>query len=226
VFDIFYAGLSNAAMPALTAFKYAQFALAPAQYGDERALSLAALFIAQFPLCLLGAVFSGVSYIEGPSWRRVLVYVVVVVFVGALSGMAKLAYDSELGPIIGWALAMQLVILIFAGPQPALARARIDAGANDALNLSILTVYAGLLAIAGALLLQHFARSLLEEHAITFDWSDLAWVGAVYFALRAWSAVYVFTPAFEARRKGYFQRPWIEWLIRNMGRSSSGRAEP
>jgi hypothetical protein len=30
----------------------------------------------------------------------------------------------------------------------------------------------------------------------------------------------VFTPAFEARRKGYFQRPWIDWLVRNMGRSS------
>jgi hypothetical protein len=225
VFDIGYAGLSNAVMPALTAFKYAQFALAPAQYGDERALSLTALFIAQFPLCLLGAVFSGVSYIEGPSWRRVLIYVIVVAFVGVLSGLAKLAYDTELGPIIGWAIAMQLVILIFAGPQPALARARIDAGANDALNLSILTVYAGLLAIAGVLLLQHFAGGFLERHAIAFEWSHLAWLGAVYFALRTWSAVYVFTPAFEARRKGYFQRPWIEWLIRNMGRSS-GRGEP
>jgi hypothetical protein len=212
-------------MPALTAFKYAQFALAPAQYGDERALSLAALFIAQFPLCLLGAAFSAVSYIEGPSWRRVLVYVGVVAVVGGLSGLARFAYETELGPIIGWAVAMQLVILIFAGPQPALARARIDAGANDALNLSILAVYGGLIAIAGALLLQNFAGSFLERYAITFEWSDLAWVGAVYFALRAWSAVYVFTPAFDARRKGYFQRPWIDWLIRNIGRSS-GPGEP
>ena len=33
LFDILYAARSNAAMPARTAFRYAQFALAPAQYG-------------------------------------------------------------------------------------------------------------------------------------------------------------------------------------------------
>jgi hypothetical protein len=120
--NTWFALLSNGAMPAFTAFKYAQFALAPGQYDDDRALSLAALFIAQFPLCLLGAAFSGVSYIEGPAWKRVLVYVVVVSVIGGLSGLATFAYETELGPIIGWAVAMQLVILMFAGPQPALAR--------------------------------------------------------------------------------------------------------
>jgi hypothetical protein len=43
--------------------------------------------------------------------------------------------------------------------------------------------------------------------------TDLAWIGAAYFALRAWSAVYVYTPAFAARRKGFFQRAWIEKLV-------------
>lgn len=206
-------------MPALAAFKYAQLAIAPGQYDDDHVLSLVALFIAQFPLCLLGAAFSGVSYIEGPSWRRVAVYVGVVAVVGVLSGLGTFAYNTELGPILAWAVAMQVMILMFAGPQPALARARIDAVTNDTMNLFMLAVYGGLVAIAGALLLQNYAGSLREGWSITFEWSDLAWVGAGYFALCACSAAYVYTTAFEARRKGYFQRPWIDWLIRNMGRS-------
>lgn len=201
------------------AFRYAQFALAPGQYDDDHSLSLWALFIAQFPLCLLGAVFSGVSYIEGPTWRRVLIYVGVVAFVGALSGASAFAYDSELGPILAWAVAMQVMMLIFAGPQPALGRARIDAGANDALNLTILTAFGGLAVVAGAILLQNFAGKIRDGASITFEWSDLAWVGAVYFALRALSGAYLYTTAFETRRKGLFQRPWIEWLIRNLGQS-------
>jgi len=211
-----FAMLSNAALPALAAVRYAQFALTPGQYDDDHALSLWALFIAQFPFCLLGAVFSGVSYIEGPGWRRVLVYAGVVAFVGALSGAAGFFFDTEIGPILAWAVAMQVVTLMFAGPQPALARARIDAGANDALNLTILAAFGGLAAVAGALLLQNFAG---WRWTITFEWSDLAWVGAVYFVLRAWSGAYLYTDAFETRRKGFFQRSWIDWLIRNMGRS-------
>ena len=214
-----FALLFNAALPAVTAVRYAQFARAPAHFGDEVGFSLAVLFLAQFPLCLLGAAFAGASYIEGPTWRRVVIYVGVIAFVGVLSGFAKIAWETELGPIIAWAVAMQVVLLIFVGPQPALARARIDATTSDAVNLTILAVFGGLIAIVGALVIQHFAASLTDWEDITFEWTDLAGVGAVYFALRAWSAAYVYTPAFEARRKGFFQRPWIEWLTNNLGRS-------
>lgn len=220
-----FALLSNAALPAFAAFKYAQFALAPSQYDDDYWFLLAVLFIAQFPLGLLGAAFSGVSYIEGPSWRRVLIYLAVVAVVGGLSGMASLAFEPRIGPIIVGAVAMQLVLLMFVGSQPALACARIDAVTRDAVNLTILAVWGGLGAIACALLFQHFAGGIRAWQTIAFEWSDLAWVGAVYFALRAWSAAYVYTSAFEARRKGYFQRPWIAWFIRNMGRSSGDKEE-
>jgi len=214
-----FALLSNAALPAVTAVRYAQFARAPTHFGDEAGFSLAVLFLAQFPVCLLGAAFAGVSYIEGPTWRRVLIYVAVIAFIGVLSGFARLAWETDLGPIIAWAMAMQIVLLIFVGPQPAIARARIDAVTSDAVTLTILAVFGGLIAIVGALVIQRFAGSLTDWEDITFEWTDLAGVGAVYFALRAWSAAYVYTPAFEVRRKGYFQRPWIDWLTRNLGRS-------
>ena len=213
--------LLNAVLPAFAAFRYAQFALAPTQYDDDYAFSLCVLYLAQFPLCLLGAAFSGVSYIEGPSWRRVLIYLAVVAVFGGLSGFAALAYESELGPILAWAVAMQVVLLMFVGSQRELALKRIDAVSIDAVNLTILGVYAGLLAIAGALLFEHFAGDIRAWQAITFEWSDLAWVGAAYFALRAWSAAYVYTAPFEARGKGYFQRAWIEWLVRGKWSSSN-----
>jgi hypothetical protein len=211
-----FALAGSAALPAYTAYKYAQFAQSPGWYDDEWSFALVALFIAQIPVILLGAVFAGVSYIEGPAWRRVLVYVIVVAIVGAVSGMAKLALDSELGPILAWAVALQVVNLMFAGPQPALARARIDAATNDAVNLYILCVFGGAVAAVGALAIDQYTRN--TAHAITFALSDLAWVGAVYFALRAWSGAYVHTAAFEARGKGYFQRPWIDWLTTKRGR--------
>lgn len=204
---LLFAIAGNAIMPAYTAWRYAEYALDPGAFGDEHASALAILMIAQIPLGLLGGVFAGVSYIEGPAWRRAVVYLVVIAIVGALSGLAKLAWDTELGPILGWAIVMQLTILVFAGPQPDLARARIDAVAHDAVNLIILTPFAGLAAIAGVLAAQQF---LGWQHGLGL--TDLAWIGAAYFALRAWSAVYVYTPAFAARRKGYFQRAWIDKL--------------
>lgn len=203
-----FAVVGNAIMPAYTAWRYAKFALAPERFDDAYSFGLATLAIAQIPLCLLGAAFAGVSYIEGPAWRRVLVYVIVVAIIGAASGMAKLVWDTELGPIVGWAIVMQLAIIAFAGPQPDLARARIDAITHDAVNLLILTPFAGLVAIGLVLA----ARDLL-------DWKNdlgltgIAWIGAAYFALRTWSAVYAFMPAFETRRKGFFQRAWIEKLV-------------
>jgi hypothetical protein len=206
--------VANAAMPAYTAYRYVTFALAPDGFSDDYSLSLAALMIAQLPLCLLGGVFSGVSYIEGPAWRRVLVYVVVVAVFGLATGLAKLAWDSDMGPILAWAVAMQLLIIAVAGPQPALARARIDAVAGDAVNLTILTPFVALVLGIAAVALQPAIARRLEWRPFAFEWSDLAWICAAYFALRAWSAAYVFTPSFEARRKGFFERPWIEALLK------------
>lgn len=213
-----FALAGSAALPAYTAYKYAQFAHAPGWYDDQWSFALATLFIAQIPVIMLGAVFAGVSYLEGPAWRRVLVYVIVVAIIGAASGMVTLAFDAEFGPILAWAAALQVVNLMFAGPQPALGRARIDAVTNDAANLYILCVYGGVVATVGALAIDQHARNTAQ--AITFESSDLAWVGAVYFALRAWSGAYVHTAAFEARGKGYFQRPWIEWLTTKRSRSA------
>ena len=204
---------ATAAMPAVTAFRYAQFALSPASYGEEYASALAVLMIAQIPLCLLAGAFAAVSYIEGPAWHRVAAYVVVVGIVGVAGGFAGLAWDTELGPIIGWAIAMQLFIIVVAGPLPDLARARISAVAEDSVNLLVLTPFIALpLGIVAVALQPQIAR-LVEWRSFSFEWSDLAWMGAAYFALRTWSAVYVFTRAFEARRKGFFQRKWIERLV-------------
>ena len=212
---------ANAAMPAYTAYRYAQFALAPGQYDDDYALALGTLMIAQIPLGILGGAFSGVGYIEGPAWRRVLVYVVVVAFIGVISGFAAMAFETEIGPIIGWTIVMQLVILMSAGPQPELALARIDAVCRDAVNLTFLTPFAGLIAIVAAVALQPHLANLFDWKTITFEWSDTAWIGAAYFVLRTWSGIYVFTPAFDMRRKGYFQRAWIEWLAKSSPKGES-----
>jgi hypothetical protein len=207
-FAYLFAVVGNAIMPAYTARRYAEYARDPSRFDDAYALGLAVLVIAQLPLCLLGAAFAGVSYIEGPAWRRVLVYLAVIAVIGVVSGMAKLAWETELGPIVGWAIVMQLTILVFAGPQPDLARARIDAVAHDAVNLLILTPFVGLVAVGLVLA----AQDVLDwRHDLGL--TDLAWIAAAYFALRTWSAVYVYTPAFDARRKGFFHRPWIEKLV-------------
>ena len=210
--------LGNAAMPAYTAYRYVAYARAPGEFDEAYAEALATLFIAQLPLCILAALFAGVSYIEGPTWRRVLVYVIVVAIVGAVSGLWKLAFDSQMGPIIGWAIVMQLVIIAVAGPQPDLARSRIEATASDSMNLFILAVFAILSGCAVALALLVNTRGSDGVSRIELEWSDLAWIIGGYFALRAWSAVYVFTPAFEVRRKGFFQRTWIDWVIGLLGK--------
>jgi hypothetical protein len=205
---LLFAIAGNAVMPAYTAWRYAEFARDPSRFDDSYSFGLAALMIAQVPLGLLAAAFAGVSYIEGPAWRRVLVYLVVIALIGIVSGFAKLAWETELGPIIGWAIVMQLTILVFAGPQPDLARARIDAVAHDSVNLTILAPFVGLVAVGLVFAAQDF---LDWKHNLGL--TDLAWVGAAYFALRAWSALYVYTPAFAARRQGFFQRAWIEKLV-------------
>ncbi len=216
--------LANGALPGYTAYRYAQYALAPGNYDETYAYALVTLFIAQLPLCLLGAVFAAVSYIEGPSWRRVLIYLIIIAVIATVAAIARFRLDADYGPIIGYAIAMQIVILMFVGEQPKLALARIEAIFNDGANLLILSVWGGVIGIVAALALQQYARGKGEWHDLEFEMSDLAWIGVVYFALRAWSAVYVYTPAFEVRRKGFFTRPWIEKLVR-AGKSSPDKGE-
>lgn len=205
----------NVGLPVFTAFKYAQYAWSPGWYDDDYGLSLLLLYVAQFPVTLLGGVFAGVSYIEGPGWRRVLVYVVVVAILGGVTGLAKVIYETDIAAIVGWAIALQIVLLMFVGPQPALALARIEGVTTDAVNLTVLAAFASFLAIAAGIALLDFTGGIhAAHHPIEVTWTDLAWIGALYFALRAWSAAYVFTPAFEVRRKGYFDRPWIDRVVR------------
>ncbi|MEO8752994.1 MAG: hypothetical protein ABI624_09975 [Casimicrobiaceae bacterium] len=205
--------LANGALPGYTAYRYAQYALAPGSYDDAYAYGLVTLFFAQLPLCLLGAVFAGVSYIEGPSWRRVLIYLVIIGVVAIIAAVARVSLDEDYGPIIGYAVAMQIVLLMFVGEQPALALARIDAVTNDAANLIVLSIWGGVVAIVAALALQQYGRGKGEWHDLEFEMTDIAWIGVVYFALRAWSAIYAYTPAFEVRRKGFFTRPWLEKVV-------------
>jgi hypothetical protein len=205
-----FALLASAAMPAYTTYKYLAYAHAPAEFDDAHAEALVTLFIAQLPLCILAAVFAAVSHLDGPMWRRVLVFVITVAIIAAIGGFWRLASDSQMGPILGWAIVMQLMIIAVAGPQPALARARIDAVAYDSANLFILAVFAMLIGCAVSLALLVNTRGPDGVSRIEYQWSDLAWIVGGYFACRAWSAIYVFTPAFEARGKGYFQRAWID----------------
>ena len=205
--------LASAAMPAYTTYKYLAYAHAPGEFDDAHEAALVTLFIAQLPLCILAAVFAAVSHLDGPAWRRVLAFVIVVAIIAAIGGFWRLAFDSQMGSIIGWAIAMQLMIIAVAGPQPALARARIDAVAYDSANLFILAVFAILIGCTVALALLIYTRGPDGVSRIEYQWSDLAWIVGGYFACRTWSAIYVFTPSFEARGKGYFQRPWIDWAI-------------
>ena len=209
-----FAMLANAVMPAYTVFKHVQLALDPGAFDEEFASSLVVLFLAQIPVALLMTVFAGVSTIEGPAWRRVFIYVVVVAIIAAVGGFWRLAFDNEFGPILAWALGMQLVTLMFAGAQPDLAQARIQAVADDIATMFVLTIFGGLIAIIGAVALVPYVNRVLEWRTITLEWSDVAWIGAFYFALRAWSGVYVYAAAFGVRRKGFFQRPWIDRIAR------------
>ena len=205
-----FALLASAAMPAYTTYEYLAYAHAPGEFDDAYSEALATLFIAQLPLCILAAVFAAVSHLDGPMWRRVLVFIITVAIVAAIGGFWRLAFDSQMGPILGWAIVMQLMIIATAGPQPALARARIDAVAYDSANLFIVAVLAILVGCAVSLALLVNTRGPDGVSRIEFQWSDLAWIVGGYFACRTWSAIYVFTKAFEARGKGFFQRPWLD----------------
>jgi hypothetical protein len=96
---------------------------------------------------------------------------------------------------------------------------------TDAVHLTVLAAYVGLLAIAAGIAFLEITGGInAAHHPIDLAWTDLAWVGAIYFALRAWSVAYSTTPAFEARRKGYFDRPWIERAARLWKAPASGDA--
>ena len=86
--------------------------------------------------------------------------------------------------------------------------------ANAALPAYAAYRYAQFALAPGALVLQDYARGKGEWHDLEFELSDLAWIGAMYFVLRAWSGAHAYLPAFDVRRKGYFQRPWIESVTR------------
>lgn len=215
----------SVALPAAVAWRYAAFAWYPDWYGDEQAEALLTLYVAQFPVTLLGGAFAGASYIEGPAWRRVGVYLLVVALVALLSGAATTILDSDLAPIVGWAIALQVAMLMFVGSQPALALARIEAVTTDAVHLTVLAAYVALLAIAAGIAFLEITGGIhAAHHPVDLAWTDLAWIGALYFAARAWSVAYAYTPAFEARRKGYFVRPWIDRAVRLWKSPPSGDA--
>lgn len=214
----------GALQPALTAAVCAAFALAPQRFPEAFPLWLCTMFIAELPLSLLGGVFSGVLMIEGSALRRVLVYLGVVVGICAISGLGGLAYEPGLAAILGWAVFGHLVRLFFLRPEVPLARARIDAMAQDSVNLIVLAAWGVVLTAFAGGVLATTARDTLARHNIDLEWSDLTWVVVVYFLLRAWSAAYASSAAFARREKGVFDRPWINWLIMNMGRSGSSGA--
>lgn len=205
----------NVALPAYTAWRYASYAWNPAWVDDSQSEALVTLYLAQFPVTLLGGAFAGASYIEGPAWRRVGIYLAVVALVAVLSGAARWILDTDLAPIVGWAIVLQVAMLVFVGSQRALALARIDAVTTDAVHLTVLSAYAAIVAAAAGIAFLELTGGIhAERHPIALAWTDLAWIGALYFALRAFSVAYVYTPAFEARRKGWFDRPWIDRVVR------------
>lgn len=197
----------NAAMPTYTAWRYVEYALDPGRFDEAYSEWLATLIVAQLPLALVTDAFAAVVSVAGPWWQRALIYLVIIAVMAAGSTLAGMAWNSEIGAVVGWAIVMQLTILVFAGRQPELARARIEAVWYDSANLIFLTPFAGLIAV-GIVLAAKDSFAWLADSALT----DLAWIGAAYFAMRAWSAVYVYTGWFEARRKGFFQRAWIDKL--------------
>jgi hypothetical protein len=100
----------------------------------------------------------------------------------------------------------------------------VSAVAEDGVNLIILTCCAIAAALILGVILQKYAAGALAGLGIDLRLSDIAWVIAAYFLLRAVSAGYVHTAAFARRGKGFFDRSWIHWLVENLGRST-GRQE-
>jgi hypothetical protein len=203
-----------AALPAATALAYAGYALVPERYPESFRLWAALLLVAEMPLCLLGAVFAGAAAIPGTA-RRVGVYLVVVALLVGAGGLWELLEDDQMGPLLAWAALGHVVGLLWLGPDAELAVARADAIATDAATLVPLTGWL-LVISAVAILVWAWASDIPAERA---PWGQLAWVGALHFALRAWSGAFAHGAAFAASRRGLLDRPWIDRLLHHLGRS-------
>ncbi len=108
--------------------------------------------------------------------------------------------------------------LLFLGEDAAGARRRVSAVAEDAGDLIILPCWGIAAALALGVVARKYAAGARAALGIDLRLSDIAWVViAGYFALRAVSAGYVHTAAFARLGKGLFDRPWINWLVRNLG---------
>lgn len=211
-----------ALMPAAAAAVYALAALHPERVSDRAGLALATFFLSQLPLTLISGAFVGAMYLDGPAVRRILVYLAVVGVAVAVGWIAMKSTASAFAPAVCGAVATQTFSLLFLGKDAARARQRVSAVAEDGVNLIILACWAIAAALVLGVVATKYAAGALAYAGIELRLSDIAWVVAGYFGLRAVSAGYVHTAAFARRGKGLFDCPWINWLVRNLGRSGSG----
>jgi hypothetical protein len=217
-FSLLSAGAS-ALLPAAAAVVYGFAALHPERVSEQLGLALAAYFLSQLPLTLVSAAFSAAMYIDGPAVRRVLIYLAVVGVAVGLGWAAMKSAASVFAPAVGSAVATQTFSLLFLGRDAARARRRVSAVAEDSVNLIILACWAIAASLILGVIVSKYAAGTLASLGIELRLSDVAWVVAAYFVLRGVSAGYVHTTAFARSGKGLFDRPWINWLVRNLGRS-------
>lgn len=210
---------ASALVPAAAAAVHALAALHPDRVSERVGLALAAYFLSQLPLTFLSAAFSAAMYLPGSAVRRVLVYLAVVGVALGVGWAVMKGTASVFAPAIGGAVATQTFSLFFLGSDAARARRRVSAVAADGVNLIILACWAIAAALVVGVVVQKYAGRRLAGLGIELRLSDVAWVVAAYFALRAWSAAYVHTAAFARSGKGLFDRPGINWLVANLGRS-------
>jgi hypothetical protein len=210
---------ASALMPAGAAVIYSLATLHPERVSDPLGLALSTYFLSQLPLTLIAGAFSGAMYLDGSAVRRVLIYLAVVgVAVGVGWAMMK-STASVFAPAVGSAVATQTFSLLFLGKDAARARRRVSAVAEDSVNLIILACWAIAASLVLGVIVSKYAARTLANLGIALRLSDIGWVVAGYFALRAVSAGYVYTAAFARGGKGLFGRPWINWLVKNLGRS-------
>jgi hypothetical protein len=210
---------ASALIPAAAAAVYAFVAQHPERVSDQLGQALAVYFLSQLPLTFISGAFSGAMYLEGPAVRRALIYLGVVAVAVGVGWAAMKSAAAVFAPAIGGAVATQTFSLLFLGKDAARARRRVSAVAEDSVNLIILACWAIVASLILGVIASKYAAGTLASLGIELRLSDIAWVVAAYFLLRAISAGYVHTAAFARRGKGLFDRPWINWLVRNLGRS-------
>lgn len=214
---------ASALIPAAAATVYGLAALHPDLVSERVGLALAAYFLSQLPLTFVFAAFSAAMSLPGSAVRRVLVYLAVVGMALVVGWAAMKSSASVFAPAIGGAVATQTFSLLFIGRDAARARRRASAVAADGVNLIILACWAIAAALILGVIVRKYAARALAGLGIDLWLSDIAWVIAAYFALRAVSAGYVHTAAFARSGKGLFDRPWINWLVAHLGRSGRRR---